>query len=53
MGGEKEAGKEEKNNRRRTDKGMMGGEETGGPRYILLTSTAIMQYGLTPLVLTG
>ena len=34
MGGEKEEGKEEKNNRRRTDKGR--GEERGGPGYILL-----------------
>ena len=34
MGGEKEAGKEEKNNRQRTDKGR--GKERGGPRYISL-----------------
>ena len=32
-GGEKEEGKEEIYNRRRTDK---GGEERGGPGYILL-----------------
>ena len=39
-----------------------GGRERGGPGYILLmqypvtyisTSTPIIQYGLTPLVLTG
>ena len=60
MGGEKEEGKEEKNNRRRTDKGREGGRErrsrihfTHAVTYIS-TSTPIIhvQYGLTPLVLT-
>ena len=58
MGGEKEEGKEEKNNRRRTDKAGEGGSErrarihfTHAVTYIS-TSTPIIQYGLTPLVLT-
>ena len=59
MGGEKEEGKEEKNNRRRTDKGREGGRErrarihfTHAVTYIS-TSTPIIQYGLTALVLAG
>ena len=57
MGGEKEAGKEEKNNRRRTDEGRGGREKrarihfTHAVTYIS-TSTPIIQYSLTPLVLT-
>ena len=56
MGGEKE-GKEEKNNRPRTDKGRGGRERrarihfTHAVTYIS-TSTPIIQYGVTPLVLT-
>ena len=58
MGGEKEEEKEEKNNRWRTDKGRGGRERrarihfTHAVTYIS-TSTPIIQYGLTPLVLTG
>ena len=58
MGGEKEEGKEEKNNRQRTDKGREGRERrarihfTHAVTYIS-TSTPIIQYGLTALVLTG
>ena len=59
MGGEKEEGKEVKNNRQRTDKGRDGGRErrarihfTHAVTYIS-TSTPIIQYSLTPLVLTG
>ena len=57
MGGEKEEGKEEKNNRQRTDKGRGGRERrarihfTHAVTYISI-STPIIQYSLTPLVLT-
>ena len=58
MGGEKEEGNEEKNNRQRTDKGRGAKREkrarihfTHAVTYIF-TSTPIIQYGLTPLVLT-
>ena len=58
MAGEKEAGKEEKNNRRRTDKGRGGRERTARIHFThavthISTSTLVIQYGLAALVLTG
>ena len=58
VGGEKEAGKEEKHNRWITDKGRGGRERTAWIHFThaatyISTSTPIIQYGLTPLVLTG
>ena len=58
MGGEKEAGKEEKNNKQRTDKGKGRRERrarihfTHAVTYIS-TSTPIIQYIITALVLAG
>ena len=58
MEGEKEEGKEEKNNRQRTDKERGGRDRrsrihfTHAVTYIS-TSTPIIQYGLTALVLAG
>ena len=57
-GEENEEGKEEKNNRRRTDKGRGGRERRARIHFThavtcISTSTPIIQYGLTPLVLAG
>ena len=58
MGRENKEGKEEKNNRRRTDKGRGGRERTDRIHFThavtcISTSTPIIQYGLTALVLAG
>ena len=54
----KRRGKRKRNNRRRTDKGRGGRERRARIHFThavtcISTSTPIIQYGLTPLVLAG